>query len=242
MGGGAALDAWMRRLTETHDRASFLASGVQRSRLAFMNKVTKRVENIGPKDWNIVHSHSNGLALDADEDTLQSWRDIVEEKHCLFVAVAVFSDALDHSVQRTKQLFTDCQCSMTEFKEEIKVVMEDPLQWTGQLDHFLFNAGERAPLEMKDKVKRGMQLLREHFDLVRLAGRADVTEDVLQITGLTSPGLAKEASVSDGELVYSKELISRFGKTSAANGDSDFIDAVNHVYHHSLGFLLSKDT
>lgn len=234
--GGDALDEWIRDMVESNDNVSFLSSGEQESKESFINEVEGNIQSLAPNDWKIIYSHRNGLGFDTDENILRSWRDIVERQNCHFVAAAVFSDPLDHSIKHTKKLFGECQCSMVDFKGQMNKIMEDP--WTGQLDRFLFNVGDNSSMEMKDKVKRGVQLLRDHFELVMVDGQADFTEDILRITGWNSRSQVKKASVSDGGLVYSKDLVSKYGKLSTKNGDADFIDAVNHVYHNSLGYLM----
>lgn len=233
--GGEALDEWIRGLAEAKDGASFIPNSKPGSKESFLKRVESKIENVGPHDWTMIRARRGGLAFDVDEHVLRSWREAVERGNCTFVAAAVFSDPLDHSIKQTKQLFSECQCNMTDFKERMTDIMEDP--WTGQLDSFLFN-GHNSSMDTKEKVKRSMQLLRDHFELVMVYDKADLAEEILRFTGWTSQSGVKRATVSDGGLVYSKDLISKFGKVSTGNGDADFIDAVNHVYHNSLGYLM----
>ena len=161
------------------------------------------------------------------------------------IAATIFSDPLDHSMKYTKKKFEECNCSMEQFKKQIfEEVTTNP--WTGQLDHFLFNSSgssnEDTSMETKDKVKRAMQLLKEEFDIVQVQGKGgDFAAEILKITGWTTSSEVKEASVSDtGGIIYSKDLVSKYGKMSTKNGDNDFIDAVNHVYHNNLAFLMNQ--
>eukprot|EP00581_Thalassiosira_minuscula_P017513 CAMPEP_0183714232 /NCGR_PEP_ID=MMETSP0737-20130205/8832_1 /TAXON_ID=385413 /ORGANISM="Thalassiosira miniscula, Strain CCMP1093" /LENGTH=363 /DNA_ID=CAMNT_0025943139 /DNA_START=26 /DNA_END=1117 /DNA_ORIENTATION=- len=239
---GEMLNKWIKAQVHSNDGATFISSEERESKESFVSKVEEQIDTLGPKEWKMVYSHENGLGFDADEYVLRSWRDIVERQGCGFVAAAIFSDPLDHSMKHTKKLFSECLCTMMEFKERIKRIMaENP--WMGQLDHFLYNSGEKPPgIPNNDKVKRGMQLLKDHFEVVMVDddGRADnFAEEILRITGWISGGGVEKATVSDvGGIVYSKDLISKYGKMSTANGDADFMDAVNHVYHNSLGYLM----
>eukprot|EP00580_Thalassiosira_gravida_P009417 CAMPEP_0201646228 /NCGR_PEP_ID=MMETSP0493-20130528/33558_1 /ASSEMBLY_ACC=CAM_ASM_000838 /TAXON_ID=420259 /ORGANISM="Thalassiosira gravida, Strain GMp14c1" /LENGTH=132 /DNA_ID=CAMNT_0048121345 /DNA_START=32 /DNA_END=430 /DNA_ORIENTATION=+ len=130
---------------------------------------------------------------------------------------------------------------MKEFKGKIKdTVKDDP--WKSQLDGFLFNNNaNNSSMDTKEKVRRGIQLLRDHFEVVMVddgRGQGNFAEEILRITGWSSQSLVKKATVSDGGLVFSKDLVSSYGKMSLKNGDADFIDAVNHIYHNRLGFLM----
>lgn len=238
--GGDALNDWIKKLVNSNKGATFLSSEEQESKDAFVTEVEEQIESVGPKDWKVIHSHGNGLALATDENLLNSWRDTVEKQNCHFVAAALFSDPLDHSIKLTKSLFATCKCSMEKFKD---IIMGQDVaeQWQGQLDSFLFNYERHgSEVEMKDKVKKGLKLLKEHFEVVMVEGKGNFAEEILRLTGWKPRGQVKEASVSDGGLIYSKDLVSKFGKMSVKNGDADFIDAVSHVYHNSLDFLMMQ--
>ncbi|KAL3806422.1 hypothetical protein ACHAXA_002668 [Cyclostephanos tholiformis] len=248
--GGVALNDWIKVLAESNDGASFISSEELNSRESYIMKVERNIQRIGQNDWTIIHSHRNGLAFGTDEKTLLSWRETVERRNCHFVAAVIFSDPLDHSIKHTKHRFTECDCSVAEFYDAISrvdienSVTYEPLlsnPWKGQLDHFLSNSDRDTPMDTKDKIKMAMKVLKEHFDIVKVEGKGDFSEELAKITGWSADNRVKKASVSDKEdLVYSKELVSAFGKISSKNGDADFIDAVNHVYHSSLSFLVMQ--
>ncbi|KAL9180711.1 hypothetical protein ACHAXT_011164 [Thalassiosira profunda] len=237
--GGDLLNEWIQKMVKNNG-GSFLSSGEQESKDAFVKEAEKQLQQLGPKDWKIIYTHKNGLAFDADENILRSWRGIVEKRNCHFVAASVFADPLDHSIKHTKKQFSECQCSMEEFKGKILDAVGAGNPWVGQLNHFLFNSGEGSGMDMKDKVKRGVKLLKNNFDLVLVDGEKDFSEELLRITGWKARSQVKKANISDGELVYSKKLVSAVGKMSAANGDEHFIDAVMHIYHNSLGYLMTQ--
>ena len=89
---------------------------------------------------------------------------------------------------------------------------------------------------MKNKIKMAMNVLIDHFDIVLVDGNNNFSDELLKITGWSTVGhhLDKTTVSDKGGLLYTKELISAFGKISTKNGDADFIDAVNHVYHNSF--------
>ncbi|KAL7525230.1 hypothetical protein ACHAWF_001268 [Thalassiosira exigua] len=235
--GGEALDEWAKGLAESNGgrKASFLSSEDHESKEAFEGEVERRIERLESMSWTIVRSRgSNGLAFASDEDTLHAWRKAAEDQDCRLVAAAVFSDPLDHGIQRAKEAFSECNCTMADFEEEmIDGIANDP----GQLDRFLFGRAEPSE-ENEGKVKRGMHLLQTLFDIVMIYGEGDFAKEISRVMGWTASNGVREASVSDGDLVYSKEAVSKFGKLAAAKGDADFLDAVNHVYHNSLQFLM----
>lgn len=245
---GYEFDKWVRKLVQSYDNMSLIHSGSKESKKAFINEVQEKLQHVGTKDWIFINTsgHDNGLEFATDSNILQSWRVRVENQNCHLIASAVFVDPLDHSVKYTKQRFVECSmipggCHMEKFKDEIMDDVTNFIAWGGQLDHFLFGKDYRqgTTMETKNKVKLAMQLLKEHFDLVTIDGKRDFTNDMLRIIGHRTSIQMKRASIpEDGESVYSKDLISKFGKMSTKNGDADFIDAVNHVYHNSLAYLM----
>mmetsp|Transcript_23039 Transcript_23039/g.48174 ORF Transcript_23039/g.48174 Transcript_23039/m.48174 type:complete len:367 (+) Transcript_23039:80-1180(+) len=251
--GGDALNAWIKELVKSNSNdddndESLISNSEHNSKESFVKRAEKQIQNIGQNEWKIIyntHRDDNGLAFDADEKILRSWRDAMDlgggNNECRFVAAVAFSDPLDHSMKQTKKLFSDCECTMEKFKGKIKEMVKDR-PWKSQLDGFLFNNSENnSSMDMKEKVRRGIQLLRDHFEVVMVddgRSQGNLAEEILRITGWSSQSVVKKATVSDGELVYSKDLVSSYGKMSTKNGDADFIDAVNHIYHNRLGFLM----
>ena len=246
---GNELDKWVRTLVESYDNMSLIHSGSKESKEAFINEVQEKLQHIGIKDWIFINTSGhddNGLKFATDSNILQSWRTTVEEQNCHLIASAVFVDPLDHSIKYTKQRFVECDmmpmgCRMEKFKDEIMDDVTNYIAWGGQLDHFLFGRDyqQGTTMETKDKVRLAMQLLKDHFDFVTIDGKSDFSHDILRVIGYRTSIQIKRASIpKDGELVYSKDLVSQFGKMSSKNGDADFIDAVNHVYHNSLAYLM----
>ena len=207
--------------------------------------MNKHIHSIGPNDWKIIYAHDNSIAFNLDENIVAAWRNTVEKQNCHFLATTTFQDPMDHSVSHTKREFAQCNnCDMTDFKPKLKEIMSDR-PWRGQLDYLLFNnkelSEEEMALEMKDRVKRGIKLLNSNFDLVVLDDHDKFASTILKVTGWSTPGEMPKKILSDStDLVFSKELVSSWGKMSGKNGDTDFIDAVNHAYCNSLGYLMMQ--
>ena len=244
---GDALNEWIAELVESNESASLISSEEYDSKQLFINEVETNISTIGPKEWKIINSHANhGLSFSSDEQIFHSWRKVVEQQRCKFVTAAIFSDPLDHSIKHTKRRFAQCNCGTEEFDVNIMQDVTSSNPWMGQLDRFLFNTIDEVSSAMvtKDKVKRAIKLLIDHFDLVLVDGKGNAISDLLlRITGWSSSTRPRKAVISNDDEgpSYSKNLVNAFSKMSAKNGDADFIDAVNHVYFNSLGYLLLQE-
>ncbi|KAL7514800.1 hypothetical protein ACHAXN_012121 [Cyclotella atomus] len=225
---GAALNEWLMKLEDANN-AQYISSSDDGS---FLEKVEKSLDNEG---WTIIHAQDDSLSLHLDESKLEKWRETVTKKQCQFVVITNFADTIDYSVAHTYKKFAQCNCTPEVFKER-NYDMDTPFD--GQLDYLLFNNGEYdGTLETKDKVKRGIEILQKHFDLVLLNNREQFVDTVLKVTGWPSPGpLAEKAH---GSLIFTKDLVSQYNKVAAKNGDGDFVDAVGHVYNSDLAYLVA---
>jgi hypothetical protein len=242
---GDALNEWITQLVESNEGASLISSEEHASKQLFINEVVTNISTIGRKEWIIINSHTtHGLSFSNDTEILHYWRSIVERQQCKFVAAAIFSDPLDHSIKHTKWRYAECNnCDTEEFEESIMDEVSTSNPWMGQLDHFLYNRYDKSTSAMvtKDKVKRAIQLLINHFDLVLVNGKGhEISDALLKITGWTSRTRPRKATVANDDEgpSYSKNLANAYIKMSTKNGDTDFIDAVNHVYYNSLGYLM----
>ena len=266
---GHQLNEWIHELVQSNSGSSYISSDEHISKSTFLQTVEKRIQNLSDSDdWIIIHSNNNGLAFATDEHILHSWRGIVnKQKNCHFITAAIFVDPLEHSIKHTKERFANCACTVVDYYDTISIVNDDGVRetlgnrdyeplisnaWIGQLDHFLFKSDNVTVIEIphtereisltKNKIKMAMNVLIDHFDIVLVDGNVHFSDELLKITGWSTVGHHLEKTpVSDkGGLLYTKELISAFGKISTKNGDADFIDAVNHVYHNSLEYLVMQ--
>jgi hypothetical protein len=238
---GTAVNEWLKQLKDANN-ADYISS-IQDT--PFTDAVEKNIDSI--KRWKIVYAQDNSLSLNFDEALLQKWRDSVTKQQCRFIAATIFADTIDHSVSHTYKKLADCNCTSEEFKSRGYDMDEIPKgglsDWPlrGQLDYFLFNNAEvDVEIKVNDRVQRGLDILKKHFDLVLLDNRDKLADTVLKVTGWSSPGpIAKKVF---GDLIFTKELVSKYSKLVGKNGDGDFIDAVNHVYNNDLGYLMAEFT
>ena len=235
---GTAVNEWLKQLADANDAEYFSRSDQNTS---FADTLDKRFESV--RGWQIVYAQDNSISLNLEESKLKKWREAVTNQQCQFLATTMFADTIDHSVSCTYKKFARCNCSPQEFKErgydlDDAIAVKDGLtNWPlrGQLDYFLFNNEDNDELSMQEKVMRGMEILTNHFDVVILNNRDKFIDTVLKVTGWTS-SISLDENVH-GDLIFTKDLVSKYSKLAGKNGDADFIDAVNHVYKNDLGYL-----
>lgn len=244
---GAAIDDWIRGVIDYNDDsgATYIASVDSGSKEAFLAHINEQIEMNGDFYWTVLGSGKHGLALASDGDVLRRLRENMEERGCQLMAMSMFAEPLDYSMKQTKQMFAQCKdCDVTDFTKKLESGSD--LYWRGQLDYFLYNTGEIESYDTKVKVKNAITTLREHYDLVLLDGKDDFSKEILKVTGWKSPdgeeSLAAEVNDMEiGGLRYSKQMVKQYTKFDARNGDSDFYDALNHIYYNDLAFLFNNE-
>jgi hypothetical protein len=243
---GAAIDNWIRGLVDFNDDsgAAYISSADAGSKEAFVAEINEQMDMKGEFYWTVLGSGKHGLALASDGDVLRRLRENMEERGCHLLAMSMFSDPLDYSMKQTRQMFAKCKnCNVNEFTMKLESGKSD-VYWRGQLDYFLYNTGEIVSDDTKVKVKEAITKLREHYDLVLLDGKDDVSKEIIKVTGWKSPHDEEEA-VTDadmevGGLRYTKQMVKQYSKFDAKNGDADFYDALNHIYYNHLAFLFNQ--
>jgi len=244
--GGVLLDKWMANLVQSNEHVSYTYQSSQDDKeIPYQQEIEKQISSVGSNEWKIINAKHNDGASYANSELLQKWRDTIEKQNCQLITSVIFVDPLDHSIKHTKQRYVDCgdSCNIMEFKDTMMNEVGNGDAWVGQLNGFLFNGDYDAMSQftMKESIKKAMVILKEQFDIVLIDGEegSNFAEEILRLTGLKSDtAQIEKASISDGGLVYSKDLVSKFGKMSSKNGDADFLDAVKHVYHNSLAYLM----
>ncbi|KAL7470693.1 hypothetical protein ACHAXS_010944 [Conticribra weissflogii] len=242
--GGLAIRDWLKKLVRAHEETATFFSSEGLGYAEFASGMQTLIQDIGPNNWKFIYAHDNSIILGDDEHLLNQWRDAVESQKCRFLVTTTFQDPMDHSVSHTKKEFTKCNCKMESFKSFIQQVVETK-PWRGQLDYLLYNSDElrltHSTIDTKGKVKKGLQLLKNQFDLVVIDDHDKFANTILKVTGWPSPAEIPKKVLSDSrDLVFSKEMVSSWGKMSSKNGDADFIDAVNHEFLNSLGYLMEQ--
>lgn len=244
-GTAATIEETIRALIHTNDDsgATYISSLETGTKDTFIARINQLIQMKGDFFWTFLHSHQHGLALASDEDMLRRLRENVEERECHLVAMSIFLDPLDYSMKQTFQEFSHCtgNCNVNELTLQLEETSD--LFWRGQLDYFLYNTGEILPTDTKIKVKDAINKLRQHYDLVLLESKGDdFTKEILKITGWESPGddEVEVISMEVGDVRYSKQMVKQYAKFDAKNGDADFYDALNHVYHNDLAYLFNQ--
>ena len=123
--------------------------------------------------------------------------------------------------------------------------------WGTILDFFLYNIhgnqyhddypngpGGRNPFNVikEEKVKRAMELLHRHFDVVTVANHAMFVSRVLALTGWKHNNMPK-TNVHKGVLEFTKKDVEVLQKGLQRNSDFDFVDRVKLEYHDYLSYL-----
>lgn len=119
------------------------------------------------------------------------------------------------------------------------------------LDFFLYNIhgnryrdeypngpGGRNPFNVTKevKVKRALELLHRHFDVVTVGDHATFQQKILDWTGWT-PIKMPRGNVHKGVLNFTKSEVETLQNLLKKNGDLEFVDQVKLEYHDYLSYL-----
>ena len=214
----------------------------------FAKGMLNHVQNLGPTEWRIAHSHLVDFYLNESEDLLNLWRSEVEAQNCEFISSIMIRDPLNHALSLHKIVK-----SKNSTQEKWAKHLESPTKqglWATVLDFFLYNnqgnrqrpnyprnPGGRNPFNVskEEKVSRAMELLARHFDIVTM------THDVFRETIINWTGLEDipipHSNVFRGKLTFSKREVENLQRGLKANGDADFFHAVKRKYHGYLSYL-----
>lgn len=81
------------------------------------------------------------------------------------------------------------------------------------------------------KIKRGLQLLHDHFDIVSVDNHDRYKKELLSMTGWPSDIEMKRTNTYRGrELTFTKKEVEEMQKLLYDNGDIEFIYQVNKLY------------
>jgi len=213
-------------------------AGIKRIQESFINGSEKSgkggmkefVQNIGPNEWRTAHCHYNSLHLNVSEHLLYDWRKTVEDQGCHFIGNVMFRESLSHSLSlykhierynSTRELFWSKHLST---KSELGYVAT-------QLDFFLYNNLVRNPhgVDKEEKVRRALELLQRHFDIVTVGNHERYRDALLKLTGWEDKKMVRHNTFSK-ELSYTKKEIEDLHKLLYENGDIDFIHEIKSRY------------
>eukprot|EP00986_Skeletonema_menzelii_P011456 scaffold5903_cov81-Skeletonema_menzelii.AAC.12 len=208
---------------------------------AFIKGMNDHVENIGPNEWRTGQYHLTQPSLNSTEDLWYNWRSTVERQGCQMINTIMLRDPLNHAMSLYKIVN---QKNGT--REEWMDHLEQPSgtgKWATVLDFFLYNingpeVGGRNPYNVtkEEKVRRGIELLQRHFDVVSLGDHTEFMNQVLNYTGWKELGMP-HMNVHKRTLDFTKKEVETLYKLLVRNGDVDFVDAVKQRYSGHLSYL-----
>ncbi|KAL3784100.1 hypothetical protein HJC23_012732 [Cyclotella cryptica] len=240
--GGSTINKWLINFSPksggnvkyfTHWGSHHNISGGERVQHAFiygenggMNEFVKELE---PNEWRIAHCHHNSLHLNESEHYLDLWRSEVEAQGCHFLGNVMFRESLSHSLSLYKHL-DRYESSKEEWTKHLYTKSEMG-HWATQLDFFLYNNLARNPyaVSKQEKVRRALDLLEKHFDIVTVGDHSRYKDTLLRMTGWENKIMPRQ-NTYPGTLVFTKEEVEELQKLLNENGDIDFLYEVKKIY------------
>mmetsp|Transcript_3161 Transcript_3161/g.6685 ORF Transcript_3161/g.6685 Transcript_3161/m.6685 type:complete len:355 (+) Transcript_3161:32-1096(+) len=189
--------------------------------------------------WKIAHAHGFSFFTNSSEPHLLKWRDRIESMGCRFVVATMLRDAVGHTISQYK---TNVKLNLT-LDEWISHLHPDEYNEKGifntQIDYLLYNRGPRNRFRAnnEEKIRRAMELLQRHFDIVLLSDYERFTKIVLKLTGWKGVDMRHHNSFN-GPLNFTERELDMVRRFTEFNGDVGLIDAVRHVYYGHMDYLL----
>ncbi|KAK1735498.1 hypothetical protein QTG54_013661 [Skeletonema marinoi] len=206
---------------------------------AFIEGMNDHVENLDSGEWRSGQYHIVQPPLNSTEDLWYKWRATVESQGCQMINAIMLRDPLNHAMSLYKILNRK-----NGTREEWMDYLEQPSgagKWATMLDFFLYNINGptgRNPYNAtkEEKVRRGIELLQRHFDVVSLGDHTDFMNQVLNYTGWKHLDMP-HTNVGKKTLEFTKKEVEKLYKLLVKNGDIDFVDAVKQRYNGHLSYL-----
>lgn len=212
--------------------------------------MNEHIQNLGPKEWRVAHSHVTSTYLNESEDLLYKWRSDVEAQGCELINTIMLRDPLNHAMSLHKIIK-----AKNSTREEWTTHLASPTKtglWGTVLDFFLYNIhglryrddypngpGGRNPynVTMEAKVARALELLHRHFDVVSMSDHDMFRSTLLNWTGWHPLDIPR-TNVHKKTMYFTKKEVENMQKLLQKNGDIDFADQARIEYH---GYLSSLD-
>jgi hypothetical protein len=214
----------------------------------FVEGMSEHVQNLGPSEWRIAHSHLTSTYLNESEDLLYQWRADVEAQGCQLINTVMLRDPLNHAMSLYKT-FKGKNITREGWIKYLSSPTGDGL-WETVLDFFLYNnhvlryhddypngSGGRNPFNVtkEEKVTRALELLHRHFDVVTVGDHKTFQATVMNWTGWKLTNIPR-TNVYKGDLIFTKKEVETLQKLLQKNGDIDFVDQVKREYHDYLSY------
>lgn len=239
--GGASMNRWFYKEKAINKNVKYYTHWGRKMRVQaeFIRGMEMQVKDIEPHEWRIVHAHGHSLHLNTSEPYLYKWREEVEGQGCVFVATTMLRDAVGHTISQHKGMFVYDK-TVDEFVEYLEPENYNRRgDFMTQLDYVLYN-GDRNQhnATREEKVRRAVELLRRHFDIVLLSDHERFAQIILKLTGWKGAPI-RHSNAFHGMLNFTERELNRIKKLTEANGDVMFIDAVKHIYYGHMDYLLT---
>ena len=181
--------------------------------------MSEHIQNLGPNEWRIAHSHLVSTYLNESEDLLYGWRSEVEAQGCELINAVMLRDPLNHAMSLHK-IVTRKNSTRDEWTEYLSSPTGSG-KWATVLDFFLYNnhglryldaypdgPGGRNPFNVTKEVKvaRAMELLHRHFDIVTVGDHDAFMGKILDWTGWTRDNKYRMMNVNKKELEFTKKV------------------------------------
>lgn len=192
------------------------------------------VTKFKPDEWRVSHCHHSSLHLNVSEHLLSRWRSEVESQGCAFIANVMFRDPLSHSMSLYKHI-KRFNSSREEWNDHLNTASEMGY-WQTQLDYFLYNFLARNPskVDSKTKVRRALEILQNHFDIVAVGNHERFQKELLQMTGWDEK-VMKRTNTHTKDIVFTKKEVEELQKLITENGDTAFIYELKKLYEDGGG-------
>jgi hypothetical protein len=238
--GGSSINRWLGKEKDFNDNVTYWTKwgrhdGVQEGFISGMND---QVDVLRNDEWRIVHAHGYSYFPNTSEPYLYRWREDVERKGCRFFVTTMLRDAIGHTISQSKGTINP-NLTMDEWMGHLRPEnISSRGMWNTQIDYLLYNRGPRNEFHVskEEKVRRAVELLRRHFDLVGYGNYEYFMEAILNVTGWDRVDM-RHANSFNGELRYSERELGMVKRLTEENGDVMFIDAVRHLYYGHLNYL-----
>mmetsp|Transcript_790 Transcript_790/g.1448 ORF Transcript_790/g.1448 Transcript_790/m.1448 type:complete len:339 (-) Transcript_790:373-1389(-) len=239
--GGSSMNRWLGKEKDNNENVTYWThwgrhDGVQDK---FIIGMEKQVKDLAPQQWRIVHAHGFSLFPNTSEPYLYQWREEVERQGCGFVMTTMLRDAIGHTISQSKGMINPNYTLDTYVNHLEPENYNQRGIFNTQIDYLVYNRGPRNQhnATKEEKVRRAMELLQRHFDVVLLSDYKRFTEIILKVTGWNPVGM-RHANVFNGELNFTERELNKIKTLTEANGDVLLIDAVKHIYYGHLDYLL----
>lgn len=205
--GGSSINHWFGKQVKLNGpHTSYWTKWGRKEKVeaSFIKGMTKQTQNIGPNEWRLVHAHGMSYFPNASEVYLYQWREEVESQGCGFVVTTMLRDAIGHTISQTKGMIKP-NLTLDQFMSHLEPEHYNQRgHFVTQLDYLLYNMGPRNEYNAtkEEKVRRAIEILQRHFDVLLLSDYDRFTVIMNKITGWV-PLKLRASNIFGGDLNYS---------------------------------------